>query len=122
MREEFNMRNTSKSYPKVLAGLLLGTAIGVTGSATAQETMPLRGPQIPIECLDPVTGALVLTRENFHLCEAFVAGLTAPQGPLAGRSGDLPGEGQQPGVTPPGVTPPAPPGETPPGVTPPAPP
>lgn len=61
------MRNLLKRYPTMLAGLLLGTAIGATASATAQETMPLRGPQIPIECLDRVTGVLVLTRENYYL-------------------------------------------------------
>jgi hypothetical protein len=98
-RKEFNMRNMSKLFPKVFAGLLLGTAIGVSGSATAQETVPLRGPQIPVECLDAVTGALVLTRENFHLCEPFVSGLAVQQGPFQDRPDPAQdqGFGQTPG-------------------------
>ena len=65
-------------HPRLVTALLLSTALTGASTAWAQETVPLLGPDVPIECIDPVTGSLILTEENLSLCEPFVSGLTVP--------------------------------------------
>jgi ABC-type enterobactin transport system permease subunit len=61
------MSTHSKKRPSLLTALAFGTALATAGAAWAQEPVtPLVGPDlVPIECIDPATGAVVLTPENY---------------------------------------------------------